>query len=115
MKKTVKLLTSACCEKLLTFQSDTEIRRLYSLPDFPDAVLEKLGAISRYSIEDTLSLSPDPKDDARSSIDIFSELKDLDRVQANDRRLWVALTHGPFFAYTKARWVRGEEYSDEAI
>lgn len=115
MKKNIKLLTSTCCDRLLLFQTDSKKRKFYDLDIFPKDQLEELNMPSKCFIDDQLVLSPESKDDINSSISIFSELKDLDRVEANDRRLWVALTHGQFYEYTKERWVKQEKYSNEAI
>lgn len=114
MKQKVKLLTNAACDRLLTFQTEEKLRAYYGADNFPKELLVELNFTTPWSIDDTLELSPKPEDDVESSIKIFEELKQLDRVQANDRRLWVGLTHGRFFEYTKARWVK-EEYSDNAI
>lgn len=115
MKQSINLLTRQCCVDLLGFPNDPSLRRCYDQAFFPEERLSWLAMSTGYKMDDDLVLSPNPEDDVQSSIAIFSAFKDLDRVQANDKRLWVGLTHGPFFSYTRERWMRGETYSDEAI
>ena len=115
MKQPVKLLTRQCCENLLAFQHDEALRQSYNQDVYPTERLSWLEVPSGYKMDDSLTLSPATEDDVYSSMAIFEALKDLDRVQANDKRLWVALTHGPFFGYTRQRWMKNENYSNEAI
>lgn len=115
MKEKIKMLSNACCDRLLTFKVNKKLRSFYNEDHFPSESLEELNLPTIHSIDHELELSPKPDKDAENSIKIFQELKHLDRVQANDRRLWVALTHKRFFNYTKERWVKGEQYSDDAI
>lgn len=115
MKQNIKLLSEACCDRLLRFQTDKEIKKLYSLDNFPLENLETINFITNYYIDDDLEISPKPEDDVNSSIAIFTQLKNLDLVQGNDRRLWVALTHGRFYIYTKERWKKSVGSSDKEI
>lgn len=115
MKQEINLLTNSCCDNLLQFQSEHSIRERYNLCEFPEDHLEKMKFATKYGIDENIVLSPRPENDVDSSIALFSELKDLDRVQANDRRLWVALTHGRFYKYTKERWGYNEAYSKKAL
>jgi hypothetical protein len=62
-----------------------------------------------------INLGTDPSDDIESSITIFEALKGLDLVQANDKRLWVTLTHTLFYEYVRLRWNIGKLSSDDAI
>ena len=101
---------------MLTFQSDENLRSFYDADDFPQDYLDELSLPTNYIVEEDLKLSPQSENDGDSSIKVFQQLKNLDRVQANDRRLWVGLTHGRFFRYTKERWIRkGQPYSNSAI
>jgi len=115
MKQEIKLLTNNCCDNLLQFQSEPLIRKRYNLEEYPKDVLEEMKFPTKIGIDGDLQLSTKPENDVDSSIAIFRELKNLDRVQANDRRLWVALTHGRFYKYTKERWGYTEDYSNDAI
>ena len=110
----IRLLKQDCCEQLLQFQGDEMLRAHYNLESFPENLLEFLPLSSKISLEG-LTLSPEPDDDLQSSIDIFERLKSLDRVQANDRRLWVSLTHDVFFTYSQSRWKINDETSNEVI
>lgn len=114
MKRKIRLLTKSCCDSLLEFQNDEVKRNRYNEVVFPEESLEFLSFSSKFELDEELLLDPRPSEDVNSSIAIFSELKNLDRVQANDRRLWVALTHGQFYSYTKERWKK-EDYSVKAI
>jgi len=99
MKQNIKILTRECCESLLLFhQAD-----LIFLKNHPP-----------HFIEDSLSLGTTAKDDCRNSIEIFKQLNKLDRVQANDKRLWVALTHTIFYNYAWLRWDIGSDKTSDA-
>jgi uncharacterized protein DUF6339 len=111
----IELLTNNCCDQLLQFQSDPKIRGRYDAATYPEEFIENVNFSTKYKLDEYLELSPKPENDVESSIAIFNQLSGLDRVQANDRRLWVSLTHGKFFSYTKNRWNYNKEYSDEAI
>lgn len=110
----IQLLKQGCCEQLLQFQSNPEVRGRYDYAHFPKEFLDFLPISSKVVLED-IDLSPSPEDDFKSSIDLFERLKHLDRVQANDRRLWVSLTHNIFFKYTKERWKIIEDTSSEVL
>ncbi len=115
MKQEIKLLTNNCCDNLLQFQTEPSIRERYNSHKYPEDYLEKMDFSTKYGIDEDIILSPKPEHDVESSIAIFTELKDLDRVQANDRRLWVSLTHGRFYHYTKERWAYNKDYSRNAL
>ena len=108
MKNNIKLLTAECCEKLLTFENNNLFRSQYNKNHFDLSQLDFLNIPTRYFIDDEFELSttsnPLSKDDCFNSIKIFQQLVNLDKVQANDKRLWVSLTHALFFEYTKIRW-----------
>jgi len=114
MKVEIKILTNSCCDNLLKFSKDESIKERYGLSNYPKECLLELKTPTKYFIDEDLVLSPKAEDDLENSISIFKQLKNLDRVQANDRRLWVALTHGRFFRYTKERW-NPSKYSNDAI
>lgn len=115
MRRKIRLLTKSCCDSLLEFQSDIDKRKRYDEAVFPEESLEFLSYSSKFELDTDLVLNPQPSEDVNSSIEIFSQLSNLDRVQANDRRLWVALTHGQFYSYTKQRWNYTAGYSNDAI
>jgi hypothetical protein len=111
----IKLLKRSCCDELLSFKNNSSIKEKYNLKKYPDKDLGYIDIPSSIEISEDLELSPSPQDDLESSIKIFEAFKKLDRVQANDRRLWVALTHDKFFTYTQERWQITSESSDQVI
>jgi hypothetical protein len=116
MKQNIRLLTQKSCEDLLTFQSDKSLSDKYREPHYDTTGLEFLKIQTRYQIEDDLVLGTEPKDDCQNSIKIFEQLINLDKVQANDKRLWVALTHTLFYNYSWRRWnIDSEKTSDDKI
>lgn len=116
MKHNIKILTQKCCEDLLTFQTNDELREKYHHLNYDPSMLEFLKTQTRYSIDDDLELGVTVKDDCQNSIQIFKQLNNLDRVQANDKRLWVSLTHTVFYNYAWQRWdIGSEETSDDKI
>jgi hypothetical protein len=115
MKSNIKILTELCCDKLANFSTNEELRKRYDQETFGDSDLEYIKTATKYFIDEDLELGIDPKDDCTSSIEIFKQLNNLDRVQANDKRLWTCLTHTRFFGYTKNRWKIDKESSDGTI
>ena len=113
MKKGIKILTSDCCDHLLGFTKDNFLRRYYNTKEFDFGALNFLNLPTKYRLDDTLDLNVD--NDCDSSIQIFEALNNLDRVQANDRRLWVAMTHTKFFKYTVNRWNIDKTTTDRTI
>jgi hypothetical protein len=111
----IKLLTHDNCEELLQYRSKQTLREAYNLDRFPDKYLKRLDSATGYEINDTLTLDPTTKGDAQSSIELHKALPNLNRAQANDRRLWCALTHGLYFKYTKERWGINDDSSDKQI
>lgn len=112
----LNLLSYASCELLLNYKSDLNLRSLYNESSF--SITE--GSLIKDSIALNLNLSDinlgtSPADDLESSIKIFLALKDIDLVQANDKRLWVTLTHTLFFKYAKERWKINDATSDDVI
>lgn len=116
MKQSIKLLTRECCENLLTFQTNDDLREKYRQPSYDESNLVYLKIQTRYLIEENLVLGVTVKDDCQNSIEIFKQLSSLDKVQANDKRLWVSLTHTRFYNYVWQRWnFASEEISDDKI
>jgi Family of unknown function (DUF6339) len=116
MKENTKILTQKCCEDLLNFPSNDELREKYKLPNYDADGLEFLKTQTKYFIDDDLNLGVSSKDDCQNSIEIFKQLNTLDRVQANDKRLWVALTHTRFYNYAWQRWdIASDKTSDDKI
>jgi len=93
MRQNIKILTQSCCEDLLTFATHPELRDEYNHDKYDSSKLEFLKIPTKYFIDDLIALGTTSKDDCESSIIIFKELIDVDKVQANDKRLWVSLTH----------------------
>lgn len=116
MKQKIKILTLKCCEDLLTFQSNLLLRDKYKEPYYDATGLDFLKIQTKYQIDDDLILGVESKDDCQNSIEIFKQLSNLDKVQANDKRLWVALTHTIFYNYSWRRWdIAAERTSDDKI
>lgn len=109
----VKLLLKSCCDELLRFQHDNEIRSRYNTI-YPIEYLDYLDIGTKYNLAD-LDFSTAPENDVYSSIDLYDRLIDLDRVQANDRRLWVGLTHNEYYDYTIKRWNIDNNTSNKVI
>ena len=61
---------------------------------------------STVEVSDTLPelKSAGPECDAPSSVNLYRWLGRLEEVLATDERLWAALAHGHFAAYTRSRW-----------
>jgi hypothetical protein len=115
MRQNIKILTKNCCEDLLTFSTRTELREKYNRDTYDSSGLDFVKIPSQYFMDDKVALGTTSKDDCQSSITIFKELINLDKVQANDKRLWTCLTHTIFFDYTKKRWNIDEYSSDDTI
>jgi len=112
MKENIKILTNDCCEDLLAIQGDPNLKSVYNSDEFPSEKLQFVNSITSYFVDSEVQLDPKPESDGENSIIIFNQLKNLDRVQANDRRLWVSLTHLRFYSYTRHRWYVGEKTPD---
>ncbi|PAU94567.1 hypothetical protein CK503_07170 [Aliifodinibius salipaludis] len=109
MKENIQILSKECCSQLLDFQSSEDLRKEYNKASFNTKHLEFLNIPTDYYIDKNLELPTGSKKDrstadCESSIKIFQELKNLTPVQANDKRLWLSLTHDRFFSYTIRRW-----------
>lgn len=115
MRQNIKILTKQCCEDLLTFSSRTDLRAKYNNEFYDTSSLDFLNVSTKYFIDDSIKLGTNSKDDCQSSVAIFNSLINLDKVQANDKRLWTCLTHTIFFNYTKRRWDIDRNSSDDTI
>jgi hypothetical protein len=116
MRENIKIITQKCAEDLLNFSSNEVLKNKYQQPDYDKAGLEFLKIQTKYFIDDDLELGIAPKDDCQDSIAIFKQLSTLDRVQANDKRLWVTLTHTRFYNYSWRRWdIASNKTSNEKI
>lgn len=119
MPQNIRILTKQCCERLLTYSSNKNLRSKYNNENFDENELEFLKKPTQYFIDDEFILrttsSPLSKDDCKNSIELYKQLQKIDRVQANDKRLWVSLTHTRFFSYTKKRWKVSAISSDDTI
>ncbi|ULQ50971.1 DUF6339 family protein [Flavihumibacter fluvii] len=119
----MKIFTESCCEVLLNIAIDDDKKKEYLNETFDSSKFEFLGIENNINIPSDfeLELSVHPRDpdnskkDLNNSILIFELLKDIDRVQANDKRLWVTLSHHIFFKYSKSRWLKSEEFTSEMI
>lgn len=115
MRQNIKILTQNCCEDLLTFSSRPQLREKYNQKAFDISSLDHVKIPTKYFIDDELVLGSTSKDDCQSSIAIFKQLMSLDKVQANDKRLWACLTHTRFYDYTRQRWNINSVSSEETI
>jgi hypothetical protein len=115
MRQNIKILTRNCCEDLQAFSLRPELREKYNQEAYDDSGVEFLKTPTKYYIDDSVVLETNSKDDCESSIKIFKQLIDLDKVQANDKRLWTCLTHTTFFNYTRRRWNINADSSEETI
>jgi hypothetical protein len=100
----MKVFTDKCCELLLSYTRDNELKKNYSATVFSEKYFEFLKQENPIAIPDDFKLEPKSESDLENSIKIFEIFNSLDLVQANDRRLWVTLTHTIFFDYCRKRW-----------
>jgi len=116
MKQNIKILSQKCCEDLLTFQSDNFLRDKYRQENYDTTGLEFLKIKTNYQIDNDLTLGVEARHDCQNSIEIFKQLHTLDKVQANDKRLWVTLTHTLYYNYSVQRWdITSEKTSSNKI
>lgn len=112
----IKLFTNSTCDELLNYKINPNLRKLYNADSFNYDGIKYLSDSIRIDLEhNDVILGTKPSDDMENSIKIFSCLKNLDLVQANDRRLWVTLNHTVFYNYAKTRWAISELSSNEVI
>ncbi|SRR6266536_570202 len=110
----MKIFTDNCCEALLQFTNDKELRKNYLKDKFDVKYFTYLNQETAFNLPEDLVLDPTAEKDLENSIKIFEGLKNIELLQANDRRLWVTLTHTTFFEYSKERWIN-DENSDKKI
>lgn len=110
----LKIFNSATCAELLGYRGNASLRSLYDGSSFDFPSVEYLAETVNLDATDC-ELGTSPSDDFNSSVKIFNSLRDLDLVQANDKRLWTTLTHTYFFGYTKKRWAVSTNSSDDVI
>lgn len=112
----MKIFTKDTCNNLLQFVSRDDLKGNYSKISFDSTEFTYLPLETKYHIPEDLILDPSVENDLENSIKIFEALKDLDRVQANDKRLWITLCHTTFFEYTQKRWdVKSTDSNDKII
>lgn len=111
----MKIFTKECCDNLLKFLSNHELKENYFKNEFDPSNFNYLNIETKYNLPENLILDPSPEKDLENSIKIFEGLKDLDRIQANDKRLWLTLTHTYFFEYTQRRWDIRSTDSDKRL
>lgn len=112
----LKLFDDKTCDRLLCYTSDASIRQLYDGNKF---TYDQIKYVPE-NLTLTLDGLPEnfgtrPSDDLDNSIRLFSALKDINPALANDRRLWVTLTHTLFYNYTRERWGITSSSSDSVI
>jgi hypothetical protein len=111
----MKIFNKECCDNLFHFLSNENLRDNYFKDTFDSSNFKFLNIETKYSLPDNLNLTPTPEKDLENSIKIFEALKDIDRVQGNDKRLWITLSHTLFFEYTQKRWDIKSTTSDDTI
>jgi len=101
----VKIFNNETCNKLLNYQSDEAIRELYNNKERFEFDFKYLGETLQVNINEAEAfLGIKPADDLGNSIKIYKGLKSLDLVSANDKRIWVTLSHTIFYNYGIQRW-----------
>jgi len=111
----VKIFTNQTCVDLLSYRENESIRRIYNGDTFDFAEANFLPQTLKLNFDISHSLGVRPADDLDSSIKIFEALKNIDLVQANDKRIWVSLAHSIFYKYAKERWKIDKDSSDDAL
>lgn len=111
----MKIFSENFCQYLLSL---TDIEdKLKSYPETIKTIenFDYLIAETVYNIDSKIELKSDSISDVDNSIIVFENLKELTRVQANDKRLWTTLTHTIFLKYTTERWSINKEASTETL
>jgi hypothetical protein len=72
----------------------------------PDIEVPESGILqSTLEVSDTVpELATDVGSDTENAIKVYEFLKNLDKTQASDKRLWIYLSHVTFRNYTMGRW-----------
>jgi hypothetical protein len=110
-----KLITRECTVKLLDYKVDDNLRQIYINGAENQFPLDYINILYNHELNmDRFSALPFD-DDSANSIELFEQFKNLDRVQADDKRLWVMLTHKYFFEYTRQRWKINNNTSNDTL
>ncbi len=112
-----RIFSAATCTELLNYRTDETIRNRYNeeMFDLPEVTWLRDIVKLELNPNDVDTFKASPAGDAESSVRLFNALRHLDHVQANDKRLWVTLTHTLFYNYTRQRWGINESSSDDTI
>ena len=111
----MKLFTENCCQRLLNITNNEASKIEYYKNLFDSKHFEFISNEVSLDLSLQIELDPSSQKDFENSVLIFEKFKDLNRVQANDKRLWTTLTHTVFFKYTQKRWNIGMEASSETL
>lgn len=111
----MKIFTENYCNHLLGFTKIEDKTKSYAEIILSLENLEFLNNETSYNTDSKIQLKSDSIADVDNSIIIFENLKELTRVQANDKRLWTTLTHTTFLKYTIERWNINKEASTDTL
>jgi hypothetical protein len=111
----MKLFTNDCCQGLLNNISLSKTGSYSFVDQFKSTEIQYLKHELSIPEPAEIVLIPAADADCKNSIAIFEHFKNLTPVQANDRRLWVTLTHTTFFDYCKQRWKIDAETTERTI
>lgn len=112
----VKVFNNNTCNQLLNYRLDDGIRNLYNNKEHFDFDFKYLREPIKIDIDEKDALlGVKPADDLKNSIKIYEGLKRLDLVSANDKRIWVTLSHTLFYKYSIRRWNLDNTSSDNTI
>lgn len=112
-----KIFSAFTCTQLLNYKTNDLIRQRYNneMFDISDCIWVRDNVQLDLDLKEVDTFKTNAAGDVDSSIKLFNALKHLDLVQANDKRLWVTLTHTLFYNYTRKRWGIDAESSDDVI
>lgn len=112
----IKLFDEFTCTRLLEYRTDPRIRQQYDSDVFDISQVTYISDTLEVALDDLhTTFGTRSVDDLNNSIRLFSALKHIDLTLANDRRLWVTLTHTVLYKYTKQRWGITSSSSDSVI
>lgn len=100
---TQPIFTRSCTEQLRELLANGERLSDYFSENFEvpaDGVLQSTLKVD----ENVPELNSDVNADVDNAIKVYEYLRNLDKTQASDRRLWVYLSHVTFRKYTLGRW-----------
>ncbi|GAB5410485.1 MAG: hypothetical protein BalsKO_28500 [Balneolaceae bacterium] len=105
MSDEIKYLTNDSVSYLVGKLEEKEQREKYhATHNFDLSNLEFLDSSTGIIFDENFKLINGIENDAINAINIHKHLNGLDKVQANDKRLWVTLAHTKFFSYSVNRW-----------